>query len=915
MSSGSPWSTRRPALVALALFVVFAILFAPDAATGSGVFWHHDFRHHHYPWRAWAAGVWASGEVPWWAAGAGNGFPLLAEGEGGFLYPPTMLLFVLLPDALALNWSVLGHQVLAAMGVWAFLRARGLRGAAPLVGGLAYAWSGFLVSHTLYLGMQNAAAWVGWALLGATPRADGRGRWWLVALSIGMMGLAGHPQIAAFVGLGLAVHALATLRGRALLAWGAAAGLGGVIAAPQLLATLELVRFSGRDGGVAAAFARIGAMPVQELVGAVLPYAFGFDRPADIDQTYYHRGTGYWGGGVNHWEMCFYLGIPVVCLALAGARRSKGWVVAGIVATVLMLGGPAWDLVRLLPGFDGFRFPARFALLLTLVAAVLAAHGVERLRTARRPAIVVTRLRMAAAAFPLLTGLAYAGLHTFEAPILGIGEGFFLAQTRLPPPPEGFDPGPLARAALPAPELEDAAQVPNKVRRILTDLRASTAPTSPRVWIPVLLLLAASFAVRRPWLWGALVAFELWRFGHDYHPRVPAAEVEVRPAWLGEGMTEPGGPRLTVLDRRVAPALDTALGTASLGLLWGTSDVVLPSPLLLVRNEAMLALAGLDVGDRGPVKVRRYLANIGIARRLGVRWIATTHELPGLTQLVRGPVNVYLDPGALPRVRVVTCARSSASVDDAFTRVATTDPLDEVVVEGVGEDRGCAARPVASDEGSPGGGAPPRNEPVKQSPLGESGEKPESPTGAASGAVRPGWPGGAPLGGTGTGPGTRFSAPGAVPGGTGGLLHRLNAPPVGAGHPPDPPQPGIDVTRGAGEGTDTETRGAAMATPGASLPPPATVVAYADREVTVRASGPGTLVLADTWYPRWTATVDGVATEILRADVTVRAVPLSEGEHTVVFRFDPGVPGVALWLAVGVLAGVVAVGVREGRRA
>ena len=36
-----------------------------------------------------------------------------AEGEGGFLYPPTMVLFLLLPDGLALNWSVLGHQVLA----------------------------------------------------------------------------------------------------------------------------------------------------------------------------------------------------------------------------------------------------------------------------------------------------------------------------------------------------------------------------------------------------------------------------------------------------------------------------------------------------------------------------------------------------------------------------------------------------------------------------------------------------------------------------------------------------------------------------------------------------------------------------------------------------------------------------------
>ena len=93
----------RPVLVALLLFLAFAVAFSPDAAVGEGVFWHHDLRHHHFAWRAWAAEVWASGEVPWWAPGAGNGFPLLAEGEGGLLYVPTMLLFVLLPDGLALN--------------------------------------------------------------------------------------------------------------------------------------------------------------------------------------------------------------------------------------------------------------------------------------------------------------------------------------------------------------------------------------------------------------------------------------------------------------------------------------------------------------------------------------------------------------------------------------------------------------------------------------------------------------------------------------------------------------------------------------------------------------------------------------------------------------------------------------------
>ena len=46
------------------------------------------------------------------------------------------------------------------------------------------------------------------------------------------------------------------------------------------------------------------------------------------------------------------------------------------------------------------------------------------------------------------------------------------------------------------------------------------------------------------------------------------------------------------------------------------------------------------------------------------------------------------------------------------------------------------------------------------------------------------------------------------------------------------------------------------------------------------------LFLSDNFYPGWKAKVDGVGTEILRADYTFRAVPLIPGEHEVVFYFD-----------------------------
>lgn len=750
---------------ALGLYVAVAIAFAPDAAIGQGVFWHHDLRHHHDPWRAWAAAKWLAGEVPWWASGAGNGFPLLAEGEGGFLYPPTMLLYMLLPGALALNWAVLGHQVLAAMGMWALCRARGLSAPAALLGGLAWGWSGFLVSHTLYLGMQNTAAWLGWALFAGVTA-----RWWLVALSIGTMGLAGHPQAAAFGGLLCLGHALATGLG---WRWFVAAAAGVVIASPQLLATWELSRASLRAGGVSADFAQIGALPLPELVKAVLPYAFGFDRAADVTQTYLHRGPGYWGPGVNAWETSFYLGVPVAVLALLGSRRARGWAAVAGVAIVLMLGGPVWELLRHLPGLGGFRFPARFALWLAFAVALLAAHGLDALPALRRPPR--RALFAVAGAFLCLTALSFAALHLGETRLVAIGGAFFQRRIDAPLPP--------AVAGMPAPEAAAAAAIPAKVRHILDDLRLSTSPLSSRVWVPFGLLVLTALLLRRPRALVVLVAIDLWLYGHDLHPRVPAALTRAAPAWLVSSMREPGGPRLAVLDRHVDPALDTAVLSSSLGLLHGTNDVLVPSPLRLPQNDVVLALAGLDIAEPGTSGVGAYLRGLDVARRLGVRWIATTAELPGLARIVRGPVNLYLDDRALPRARVVPCREP---VPDAIAALPTTDPRRTVLVE-TGERR-------------------------------------------------------------------------------------------------------CDVG-GAAE-----------------------IVSYADRRVEVRASGPGTLVLADTWYPEWSATVDGVVVPIERADAIFRAVPLGDGDHSVVFSHDAGAAGVALPIAAGVLFVVLGVGMAGARR-
>jgi hypothetical protein len=52
-------------------------------------------------------------------------------------------------------------------------------------------------------------------------------------------------------------------------------------------------------------------------------------------------------------------------------------------------------------------------------------------------------------------------------------------------------------------------------------------------------------------------------------------------------------------------------------------------------------------------------------------------------------------------------------------------------------------------------------------------------------------------------------------------------------------------------------------------------------------AAPGYLVLTDTYYPGWRATVDGEPIEILAANHAFRAVQLDRGEHTIVFEYAP----------------------------
>ncbi len=98
---------------------------------------------------------------------------------------------------------------------------------------------------------------------------------------------------------------------------------------------------------------------------------------------------------------------------------------------------------------------------------------------------------------------------------------------------------------------------------------------------------------------------------------------------------------------------------------------------------------------------------------------------------------------------------------------------------------------------------------------------------------------------------------------------------------------------------------------------PATIVQYTPNLVLIEAmtERPSVLVLADTYFPGWEATVDGGPALVLPANALLRGVPLpAPGKHRVEFRFRPRSVVIGGVISLGSLAMLGAVWWSRQRR-
>lgn len=528
-------SVPRPVRIAALKVAPFGAMAAVAALMFYPVWLQHriyvepDTVNYYYPalltWQGWLR----QGQLLLWTPYTLSGFPLFAEGEVGMLYPLHAAMLFALPFDLAFALIPIVHQSIAGCGAYVLAKRLTASRLAALIGGLAFGFGGLMIAQIHHTDVHSGFAWLPWVfwafersrqagLRAASP--------WVVAI-VGFLALqllTVHPQVPLTTLFGLSVYAAVRsllthdslpgrLRGvlRAAVAIGIA-GLAAVcLTAIQIVPLAEVGLHSQRTNGWDYGRATEYSQSLWNLVTAIFPL-FYFDR--------FSLDWGYW----VRWEAPIYVGVPTLALALLGlvAGRSRAriaFAMMGLLAIWISLADYSpinlhWLLYQL-PGFSVFRAPGRFAVLYDLAAAMLAAQGAAAavelfVRRRRSSAMLLAAWTGLAVAVPAIVLLGYLWLHSDR-----VGALAWLRQTYL-----------AGRRA-------DASISADRVLSNLLDVMAFW--TNARTATGVGLLLATTILLWSWWyrprlrVWPAalvvLLAADLLVLGTRYHGTAPIAEL------------------------------------------------------------------------------------------------------------------------------------------------------------------------------------------------------------------------------------------------------------------------------------------------------------------------------------------------------------------------------------------------------
>ena len=333
-----------------------------------------DYSVQHVPWSRFLADSLNSFSLPLWTPFMHSGFPILAEGQIGALYPPNLILFFLLPYEVAYTYNIILHFVLAGIFMYIYARQIKMGKVGATISVVIFLFgSGY---GGCFYGMMSMKVLVWFPLiLFFTEKLFEKENLFtgiLIGVFLSFQILAGYLQIALYSILISTLYFLTHLifyflRNRGLkksVAISLYYLLGAVIAfglsAAQLFATVELSRFCGRLGhGIEFS-----------MLGSYIPFG--------LIQLLFPRCTNYSGEELYVGIIPFFL-----CLILIFCKKdrfARFFIFLAIFSLLLAFGKYSPLYVGLIKaiGFYGLRIPSKILFFTAFSLAVLAGYGFDK---------------------------------------------------------------------------------------------------------------------------------------------------------------------------------------------------------------------------------------------------------------------------------------------------------------------------------------------------------------------------------------------------------------------------------------------------------------------------------------------------------------------------------------------------------
>lgn len=377
-----------------------------------------DLTDQNMPLRAWGAAEMAHGRLPLWYPGCYGGLPLASIPEAAPYYLPSALFYMMANPGTATAWTIVFHLMIAGVGAAMLARHFGASIAGQALAAVLMSVGLHLPGHVRQLNIMQAEAWIPWAwlfldrLLMKADRRDIAG----LGLSMGLLGLAGHPEILHHTAVVLAfwfVIRIAGLRGqwRAWRFWtgratmlAAAALIAGAVAMPNLGPICEMMRWTNR------AQAQHYSPDIKALGMFFHPMILGDPAKGDTATNPFFEAVA--------WEQMFYIGLLPIGLAIGFGvfGKSRGGLRVGLFAIgaiSLMLGfAPLHDttawIAGMIPLESSSRFSHRYLWCFNLVVVILASFGLDGLLNAMGKRFRFFTRRAAAGFFVLVVPLIAA---------------------------------------------------------------------------------------------------------------------------------------------------------------------------------------------------------------------------------------------------------------------------------------------------------------------------------------------------------------------------------------------------------------------------------------------------------------------------------------------------------------------------